>query len=148
MIYEYYFVLIPFVGYGAATSACPQLLTMIGSCSRETWVFPVANSLILGTLERVQMWEPRKWQLLISPAFALAVAVFAIAGLLVCWFSGCWIFWCWRLDLPQVILWPSSAGSFRGLGLLHSIFRWLFLCQDICLESGVLCGQTYLVKIL
>ena len=52
ILYEYVFFLIPGVGYGAA-SVCPRQLTMIVSCSRRGAIFPAADSLILGTLEKM-----------------------------------------------------------------------------------------------
>jgi hypothetical protein len=49
-ICDYAFVLIPDVGYGAA-SVCQQLLTMMVSCSRRV-VILLAARLFLGTLKR------------------------------------------------------------------------------------------------
>jgi hypothetical protein len=54
MLGEYVFILIPGGGYGAA-SDCPQLLTVVVSCSRRGVILPAADSLLLGTLERA--WE-------------------------------------------------------------------------------------------
>jgi hypothetical protein len=48
---EHVFVLIPGVGYGAA-SGCPQPLTVIVSCSRRGVIFASCREFTFGTLER------------------------------------------------------------------------------------------------